>query len=296
MFWSSSPTANRLSLPSSSLRLRPAGAEIRDHWAARICRRISSGSRPAAVALRASASSGGKPSFEQRHYFPGGWHPELVIALRLTLGKAGADQVRMVAGEHGDADGVIADQFSRRRWRISSAVLAVVGQRRWPRDSRVADTARGRQCDAPAPASCRRPARPAPACWCFPGRRRRWRTGWAWPVSTMPSQDCGVVCRSSFLAAGKPALAEGIARQAEVIHRQLQGVGHAWRCRARQLGHDADLPGPRCSAVAAAGNCAFLELQLPVGSSCRVIAVERIVALVQAQDVLFVQARAGARS
>lgn len=82
-----------------------------------------------AVALHIGVLRRQAAPFEQRRGFAEN-RVEVVVALRLPLGKTGTDQAhgQRVAGEHGDAEGVVADQFAQAVADFQRG-MAVVGQR-----------------------------------------------------------------------------------------------------------------------------------------------------------------------
>ena len=104
-----------------------------------------------------------------------------------------------------------------------------------------------------------------------------------------PGLRCGLQ-RQFLFAPRQPALAERLARQPEVIDRELRGVGDALDAAFGVLGHDVNLPGQLVVMQLQGLVVALLELQLPV-----VLQVQRHCGaedgqpLVEAQNLLFVQ-------
>ena len=217
--------------------------------------------------------------------------------MRLPLGKTGADQAhgQRVAGEYGDALGVVADQLTQAMADFQRG-MAVVGQRHdGPRVLTAdADEVGNAMHQHPRLAGAR------------PGQHQR--VG-VFPVvgddgalvglgqrfdDAFPGLRRGLPFQFIF-APGQPALAEDIARQAEVIHRQLQRIGHPFDAALGILGHDVNLPGQLVVMQLQRLVIAFLELQLPVAFQLQGHRrAEDGQPLVQAQDVLFVQPEQGA--
>ena len=111
--------------------------------------------------------------------------------------------------------------------------------------------------------------------------------------NVVPGLRCGLSFQLVF-PTGQPALAEGIAFEAKVIHGQLQGIGHFVHAALGVLGHDVNLPGQLVVVQFQRLVVALIEFQAPVAFQVQGHGrAENRQAFVQAQYLLLMQPEQG---
>jgi hypothetical protein len=96
--------------------------------------------------------------------------------------------------------------------------------------------------------------------------------------------------RQFLLPVGQPALHEGVARQAEIVERQAQGIGHRLQAALHVLGHDVNLHHLFVVMQLQRREVGLAELPLPVGVEADGHRrAENRQPLVEADHFLFVQ-------